>query len=81
MKLIDFLKGGKPYRGFDEELHRAFWKFAEDLWLEFEFYWLPVVCPKCGGLLSQKMGSGRLVCLMCHREFKLIEVNGSPSRG
>ena len=35
------------------------------------YYWFPPRCPKCGGLLSQKLASGNLVCLRCGKEYSL----------
>jgi DNA-directed RNA polymerase subunit RPC12/RpoP len=37
--------------------------------------WLPITCPKCLGIVSNKMASDRLVCLKCGSEFFLVEVS------
>ena len=35
------------------------------------YHWFPPRCPNCGGILSQKMYSDKLVCLLCRREYSL----------
>ena len=36
--------------------------------------WLPPLCPRCHSPLSGMVGSVRLVCLRCNKEFELEEV-------
>lgn len=38
--------------------------------------WLVPKCPECGGVLSQKCMSTRLVCLKCGVEFKIRKAVG-----
>jgi len=38
-------------------------------------FWIPPVCPNCFGVLSEKMASDRLVCLICSLEFELKPIN------
>jgi len=45
--------------------------YREKLQRGVESFWIPPVCPRCFGILSQKMASNRLVCLVCGAEFEL----------
>jgi len=38
---------------------------------------LPIFCKKCGSFVSGKLGSERLVCLGCQREYDL-RLRGLP---
>ncbi|MGD0978058.1 MAG: hypothetical protein ABR962_02835 [Candidatus Bathyarchaeia archaeon] len=35
--------------------------------------WFVPKCPNCNNILGQKFASRRLVCLVCSKEFELIE--------
>jgi len=57
-----------------EVLESVLWETSKRLMRKFELPWLPPTCPKCNGMLSQKMASVRLVCLVCGTEFEVVKV-------
>jgi len=62
-------------------LESTLWKASSRLMRDFEIPWFPPMCPKCGGMLSQKMASSRLVCLACYTEFDVVEVKRRADAG
>jgi len=57
------------------KIEKSVWQFSRKLWNEQQVAWLPIVCPYCSSVVSQKTASQRLTCLGCGREFVLTEVD------
>ena len=58
-----------------KKIEKSVWQLSRKLWNEQQIAWLPIVCPRCSSVISQKVASKRLICLGCGREFALTEVS------
>jgi len=58
-----------------KKIEKSVWQLSRKLWNKQQIAWLPIVCPRCSSVISQKVASQRLICLGCGREFALTEVS------